>query len=247
MLSKATRIGIVLLGLIPSACSHRATVPHATRTPLAPVSGSVLFTGTVPPARKIGIPPAFARSLPSGLSYQPFQVGTNGGLGDVLVFILNPPTNRPAPTITEATLSISNTICHPGFLAVYTNQPVRFRVSGGPTLNLTVTSKEGAAWNRAVIPPDEFVRHFDQPDLQIKLVDNNALWLVGRIAVFDHPWFTVTDTTGRFTLPPLPPGRYTIQAIHRRCGHQTAVIDVPSPAGASTLFRMSASAATNPQ
>lgn len=239
MRSKVIYVGILILGLIPVACSHRVNPSHRTPSPVAPVSGQVVFTGAVPTNRPIKAPAGLAGFLPPGLSLQPFQVGTNGGLGDVLVFIANPPTNRPAPPVREATLSISNTIFHPSFLAVYTNQPVRFRISGGPQINLAMTSKTGQAWNRAVTPPDEFVRRFDRPDLHVKLSDNNILWLVGRIAVFDHPWFAVTDTSGRFTLPPLPPGRYTVEAIHRRAGHQTAIIDV-TPAGATATFRMSA-------
>ena len=38
------------------------------------------------------------------------------------------------------------------------------------------------------------------------------------MSVFAHPWFAVTDAEGRFELPPLPPGRYELEARHRRSG-----------------------------
>jgi hypothetical protein len=33
-------------------------------------------------------------------------------------------------------------------------------------------------------------------------------------AAFDHPYFTVTDAAGKFTLTDVPPGRYTLVAWH---------------------------------
>ena len=34
------------------------------------------------------------------------------------------------------------------------------------------------------------------------------------IYVLDHPYHAVTDERGRFRLPPVPPGRYTLQVRH---------------------------------
>ena len=34
------------------------------------------------------------------------------------------------------------------------------------------------------------------------------------VAVFSHPWFAVTDETGRFQLPALGPGSYAIVLWH---------------------------------
>ncbi|HTU18996.1 MAG TPA: hypothetical protein VMG10_13125 [Gemmataceae bacterium] len=35
-------------------------------------------------------------------------------------------------------------------------------------------------------------------------------WMRGRLFVDDHPYYTHTDTQGRFTLPQVPPGRYRL-------------------------------------
>jgi hypothetical protein len=39
-------------------------------------------------------------------------------------------------------------------------------------------------------------------------------WMAGAIEVTDHPWCVVTDSEGRFVLPPLPPGTYHVQVWH---------------------------------
>jgi hypothetical protein len=38
--------------------------------------------------------------------------------------------------------------------------------------------------------------------------------MAGWIYVFDHGFHAVTDNKGRFTLPPVRPGRYTLRVHH---------------------------------
>jgi hypothetical protein len=223
--------------VLAAGCAHSNSKP--TKPSAVPVHGQVRFQGPVPAPRKVSVPPALARTLPRGLSLQPYLVGTNGGLADVLVYVVHPPAWTGSIPTQALTLSISNTVCQPPFLAVFTNQPVRIVTRGNPALNLTGTSKSDQNWNQAVPNDLEFVRRWERPDVSIRISDNNALWLVARIAVFDHPWFAVTDSQGRFSLPPLPPGHYEVDWIHRRCGRQTGFIDVPG-SGAGPLLTMRA-------
>ena len=47
-------------------------------------------------------------------------------------------------------------------------------------------------------------------------------------AVLQHPWFAVTGADGSFELPPLSPGRYTLQIEHRAAGRSTQEFTVPA-------------------
>ena len=218
-----------------AGCAHsnsRQATPKSV-----PVTGWVQFSGPVPAPRTVTVPPALAKKVPQGLKLQPYLVGTNGGLADVLVSVVHPPRWTGSAPTQSVTLWISNTVCQPPFLAVFTTQPVRIVARGNPSLNLQCNSKSDQNWSQAVPGDTEFVRRWDKPDVSIRISDNNALWLVARIAVFDHPWFAITDAQGRFTLPPLPPGRYELEAIHRRGGRQTGFMDVPVR-GTSPTFTM---------
>jgi hypothetical protein len=44
--------------------------------------------------------------------------------------------------------------------------------------------------------------------------------------VFDHPYFAVTDKAGSFKIGNVPPGKYTLQAAHRKIGKITKEIEV---------------------
>jgi plastocyanin len=46
------------------------------------------------------------------------------------------------------------------------------------------------------------------------------------ILVLDHPYFTIPELDGNFTLPNVPPGHYTTVGWHERIGEYTATVDV---------------------
>jgi len=51
-------------------------------------------------------------------------------------------------------------------------------------------------------------------------------WMLGYFAVLRTPYFAVTGEDGSFTLPDLPPGRYTITAWHETLGTQSREIEI---------------------
>jgi len=57
------------------------------------------------------------------------------------------------------------------------------------------------------------------------------------ILVLDHPYFTIPELNGSFTLPNVPAGKYTIVGWHERIGERTGTIDVRN--GAATSVELS--------
>lgn len=51
-------------------------------------------------------------------------------------------------------------------------------------------------------------------------------WMKAYIHVFDHQFFAITDQNGRFIIPDIPVGQYTLRAWHEVLGEQTVVLDV---------------------
>ena len=41
-------------------------------------------------------------------------------------------------------------------------------------------------------------------------------WMKAYVAVFDHPYFAVTDDTGKFQIKNIPNGKYEVVAWHER-------------------------------
>ena len=58
------------------------------------------------------------------------------------------------------------------------------------------------------------------------------------IMVLDHPWFTIPTEDGAFTLPPVPPGEYTLVAWHERIGEQRQRLRVTAGATTRAAFTL---------
>jgi plastocyanin len=80
----------------------------------------------------------------------------------------------------------------------------------------------------------EIVRRFDKPEVMIKLKCEIHPWMVSWVGVLDHPYFSVTNETGSYGIPALPPGRYTVQAWHEK--YVTVSSDVDLPPGGDVVL-----------
>lgn len=213
--------------LVLSACVQSSSTRTSHSPAAPPIQGRVVLQGEVPASRVITAPPPLTTVFPDGIVVTPYRVGPDHGLAEVVVSIVNPPSVRPAPSAATSSLLVSNTVCEPRVLAVQTNQPVRFTVRGGQMLNLMASAPQRDGWNQAVPADAEFEKRFPSAGARYRITDNVHPWLSASVWTFDHPWFAVTDATGAFELPPLAPGRYTLQFEHRAGGRSTQEIEVP--------------------
>ncbi len=73
----------------------------------------------------------------------------------------------------------------------------------------------------------------------IKIVCDVHPWEVAYVVAFPHPYHTVTDKQGRFTLAEVPPGRYVLSLWHERLGklRQPLVIKAGSHPSISLTYK----------
>ena len=71
-------------------------------------------------------------------------------------------------------------------------------------------------------------RVFNAPETMISLRCNNHPWMNGFLNVAPNPYFAVTGADGSFTLKGLPPGTYTLAAVHEKLGEQDLQVTVPA-------------------
>lgn len=69
------------------------------------------------------------------------------------------------------------------------------------------------------------VRTFPQPEIFAVKSDIRP-WMKAWIAVFDHPFFAVSDEEGRWRIVGLPPGRYELTVWHEALTLEKAELDV---------------------
>ena len=61
-------------------------------------------------------------------------------------------------------------------------------------------------------------------------------WMSAYVGVFDHPFFAVSAADGRYELPSLPEGEYTIEAWHESLGTRSVKVSVEDDEAASLDF-----------
>jgi hypothetical protein len=96
--------------------------------------------------------------------------------------------------------------------------------------NVHPTPKEGTRnkeENKAQLPkgPDlTFV--FEDAEEFLRFKCDVHQWMYAYISVVDHPYFSVSGEDGTFKVSNLPPGKYTLKAMHRKAGTATKEIEV---------------------
>jgi plastocyanin len=51
-------------------------------------------------------------------------------------------------------------------------------------------------------------------------------WMNAYLGVVDNPFYAVTGTDGAFSLKGLPPGTYTVEAVHEKLGRQSQMVTI---------------------
>ncbi len=67
---------------------------------------------------------------------------------------------------------------------------------------------------------------FAKPEPFLKFQCDVHPWMFAWVTVVDSPYFCVSDKDGKFTIKNVPPGKYTIEAAHRKLGSQTQEVEV---------------------
>jgi plastocyanin len=158
-------------------------------------------------------------------------VTKDGNLRDVLVYV-----TEGLETYTfdwerkEAELDQKACIYVPHVIAVRTRQPIKFINSDATTHNVDSSSgtKQGQGFNKTMnAKGSTFTWHFPKEEIGLRVKCDVHPWMNAVIHVVSHPYFAITNEDGEWTFPrPLPPGQYTLTAIHPILGSYTNTVHI---------------------
>ena len=199
----------------------------------ADITGVITLKGT-PPAEKEITPmmdnPDCAAMYNGKMPTTHFYVvGPNGEFADVVVSlkgITGQSTGAGAPA---AVLRQKGCLYSPQILAVQTGQKIVVKNSDSCVHNVHSTpAVAGNAEHNDVQMPGgpDLTYTFPQPEMFLRFKCDVHSWMFAWVSVFDSPYFSVSDKDGRFVIKNVPPGKYTVEANHRKLGAQTQDVEV---------------------
>jgi uncharacterized protein (DUF2141 family) len=168
-------------------------------------------------------------------------VDSQGALRNAVV-VLRPASPPPVTGGPGSEVRVDNAGCRfvPRVQVVRRGQPVRVHNSD-PILHNTRADVVGPpaaavanlALARAGVTMDltrrlEARLRAGPPEVVVRLGCDVHAWMRGWIVVIDHPYAAITDASGSYTIPNVPPGDYTLVIWHETLGRRERPVIVPA-------------------
>jgi hypothetical protein len=217
--------------LLCSFASLATSIPANAGPAGATVSGKVTFTGTAPKFKPLDVskePPCVKMHESQPLYPETVVAGPGNSLRNVVVYVSGGAPSVGPPALPPAIFDQQG--CHytTHVLAFRVGQEVKISNSDPFSHNIHPIARINREWNKIQppgVPPFSYA--YEQEEF-IPVKCNIHPWMQGYFAVLKNGYFAVTDDSGHFNLPELPPGHYTLTAWHESFGTRTQEITVSS-------------------
>jgi plastocyanin len=215
--------------------------------PAGDISGTITLKGTPPKA--IVIAPykddAHCRNLsPETPTTRFYVVSPNGELADVVVSLQGISGKSAGASAKPAVLDQKNCLYVPQIIALQTGQKLIVKNSDPVMHNVDVQPANDSgnpAKNEVQMPgTGDLTFSFPKPEMFMKIKCDVHVWMFAWVSVFDHPYFALSAKDGSFKIPNVPPGKYTLQAAHRKAGTVTREVEVKAGEPAKVDFTLEA-------
>lgn len=206
------------------------------------ITGTVTLKGT-PPKEKDITPlkedPNCGKMHATMPTTRFYVVGDKGGLADVVVSLEGISGKSAGASAQPVVLDQKGCEYIPQILAVQTGQKIIVKNSDPVLHNVHVQPQaEGnKEQNQAQLAgsPD-LTLTFDKAEKFVKFKCDVHPWMFAWVSVFDNPYYAVTAKDGSFKIANVPPGKYKLEATHRKAGTVTQEIEVKD--GAPTAVEL---------
>ncbi len=206
-------------GSVATTPAPAVTIDPATA---ASVSGTIKFTGTAPKVGKIDMG---LDSNCKGSNTTEAVVVEGGNLANVFVYVKEGfAGSTPAPAVA---VELDQNGCKyvPHVMGVVAGQTIEILNSDNTTHNIHPTPKSNREWNESQGPKSmPLEKSFPREELMLAVKCNQHPWMKMYVNVVKHSFFAVSGKDGKFEIKGLPPGDYTIAAVHETLGTQESKV-----------------------
>jgi plastocyanin len=158
-----------------------------------------------------------------------YVVGPNGEFADVVVSLKGVTGKSTGASAPPAMLDQKGCLYSPQILAIQTGQKLVVKNSDMCVHNVhcTPTVPGNVEHNDVQMSGGADLTYtFPNPEMFLRFKCDVHPWMFAWVSVFDSPYFAVSDKDGKFVIKNVPPGKYTVEANHRKSGPQTQDVEV---------------------
>lgn len=210
------------------------------------VSGRVFLAGKPPtmPVLDMSANPACERLNKKPRRAEQVIVNRGGMLKNTFVWIKSGlPEARWAPPKEAAQLEQQGCVYEPHVLGLMVGQQLDISNSDTVNHNVHAESVVNPAFSETEPPrAEKKTKQFDSPEVLIPVSCGVHPWMRSYLGVSPHPFFFVTGDDGTFTLKGVPPGTYTVEAVHEHYGKMEMKVTVGARETKDLAFRYLAGA-----
>jgi plastocyanin len=224
--TRETRIGWWLVAVLMALSAWPGVAAAA-----GSITGTITFDGKAPTLRPLSMDadPACAKKHAAPVPNEMLALGSGNTMGNVMVFVskgLPGGKTFPVPK-TPVVLDQNGCQYKPHVMGIMVGQTYRILNSDGVLHNIHTLPKVNPAFNKGMPATlKEATTVFAKPEEVFHIKCDVHPWMSAYLAVFTHPFFSVSSTDGKFAISGLDPGTYEITAWHERLGTQTASVTV---------------------
>lgn len=220
---------------------------QAAATPPAPIDpetagsirGVVHFDGVAPARKKVSMAgTAECIGLHKDLPEAENLLVENGKLQNVVVSVRRGLEGRKFEAPKEpAVLDQIGCIYNPHVVGMQVGQELKILNSDPLAHNIWPDSKV-QSWENLMMAKKGSELLFKAKKAEITALRCGIhSWMKCQIAIFSHPYFSITGKDGAFEIQGLPPGKYTLRAWHEELGTQDLEVTLEAKGNISADFR----------
>ena len=219
---------------MPAAVSPVAGYEAIQVTDGGTISGSITVSGSIPklPPRPLNKDPNVCGT--GARESQELIVNRSGGLKNAVVIVEGVKRGKAIPAAAENT-QIDQARCEyaPHVQVMRVNAEISVLNSDPILHNIHFYQNDESLFNIAQPVKGQVNKHkLEKVGFVYAECDVHG-WMRGHVAVVDNPYYAVTDESGKFSIPDLPPGMYKVRVWHEYLGEKTQDVAVAARADAA--------------
>ncbi|HKO43979.1 MAG TPA: carboxypeptidase regulatory-like domain-containing protein [Pyrinomonadaceae bacterium] len=230
-LACATAVSLIFILLVSAHSQDSDAKPAYLRTGQEiTLSGSIAFTGKAPGPRTIDTSSDSVCLDEFPKLSTDWLIVNDGRVANVLVYVTNSSVldmySWKAP---DSAVELAHRGCRyqPHVLGVQAGQTLSVVNADATHHNTHPTPRVNQEWNQTQPPgAPPITLTFSRSEVPFPVRDNQHPWEKAYIAVFKHPYFSITDANGEFKIEGLPPGQYELVAWHEEMGEKKMQLTV---------------------